>query len=93
MFARARHLSRNVRVNAIAPSLVRPDPPRNFDFKTPDNLENPEVAKAWLQGPAGIPLGRIAEPEEMSNAAVFLASDAASYVSGSILCVDGGDMA
>jgi NAD(P)-dependent dehydrogenase (short-subunit alcohol dehydrogenase family) len=83
----------NVRVNAIAPSLVRPDPPRVFDFTTPDNLEDPEVAYAWLQGPAGIPLGRMAEPEEMSNAAVFLASDAASYVSGTILHVDGGDMA
>jgi 3-oxoacyl-[acyl-carrier protein] reductase len=83
----------NIRVNAIAPSLVRPDPPRVFDFTTPDNLEDPEVAYAWLQGPAGIPLGRMAEPEEMSNAAVFLASDAASYVSGAILHVDGGDMA
>jgi len=61
----------NVRVNAIAPSLVRPDPPRDVTFSTPGNPSNPEVARAWLQGPAGIPLGRIPEPEEMANAAVF----------------------
>ena len=83
----------NIRVNAMAPSLVRPDPPRVFNFKSPENFEDSHAVRVWLQGPAGIPLGRMAEPEEMANAAVFLASDAASYVTGSIFCVDGGDMA
>ncbi|MDP7132507.1 MAG: SDR family oxidoreductase [Planctomycetota bacterium] len=42
---------------------------------------------------AKVPMGRVGKAEEISGAVVFLASDAASYVSGAILCVDGGDLA
>jgi 3-oxoacyl-[acyl-carrier protein] reductase/7-alpha-hydroxysteroid dehydrogenase len=38
---------------------------------------------------AGIPLGRVGEPEEVANAFVFLASDKASYITGATLSVDG----
>jgi NAD(P)-dependent dehydrogenase (short-subunit alcohol dehydrogenase family) len=71
---------KNVRVNAIAPGLVRTDFARAL-------WENPEIYK---QAVAGYPLRRIGEPEEISGAAVFLASKAASFLTGQTIVVDGG---
>lgn len=69
-----------IRVNAIAPGAIRT--PINKDA-----WETPEALEKLLRL---IPYGRIGEPEDVANAAVWLASDAADYVTGTTLFVDGG---
>ena len=56
-----------------------------------DTASAPEAVKKIVS--STIPLGRIAEPEEIGSAALFLASDAASYITGQTLIVDGGLLA
>ena len=72
--------SSGVRVNAIAPGYVATE-------LTKRGMSIPEWRDAWL---GMTPMGRLAEPREIAPAAVYLASDAASYVTGSVLVVDGG---
>ena len=70
--------SRNITVNAIAPGYIKTEmTERLYD----------EVKKAFLNV---IPLKRVGTPEDVANVAVFLASDDASYVTGQVICVDGG---
>ena len=71
----------NIRVNAIAPTIVRTDMTAGLE-------ERGAAAEA-----ARIPLGRLAAVEDMVGPAVFLASDAAAYVTGDTLLVDGGQLA
>ena len=70
-----------VRVNAICPGLFMTEPNRAWAIK------NPEVIKTFV---SAIPMGRPGEPEEIGPLAVFLASDAASYVTGATYVIDGG---
>ena len=70
--------SRNITANAIAPGFVKTE--------MTDVLSD-EVKEAAMKQ---IPLGRFAEPEDIANAAVFLASDMASSITGQVLLVDGG---
>ena len=72
----------NVRTNAIAPGLFRTDFAKAL-------WENPDILKAST---AGCPMRRIGEPDEIGGAAVFLASQAGSFVNGHTLVVDGGVM-
>lgn len=73
----------NIRVNAIGPGMVK------TGFSQP-MWGNPDMLKAIE---SGIPLGRLAEPEEIMAVALFLASDASSYITGQTIYVDGGTMA
>jgi 3-oxoacyl-[acyl-carrier protein] reductase len=77
--AAARELApRNITVNAIAPGFIR----------TAMTAGLPEaVQKAFL---AQIPLGRFAEPQEVAELALFLASDASSYITGQVIGLNGG---
>ncbi|WP_273841657.1 SDR family oxidoreductase [Rubrobacter calidifluminis] len=71
-----------ITVNNIGPGAI--ETPINQNLK-----ENPDQMKQLLEE---IPLGRIGQPEDVASVAVFLASDAASYVTGSTYFVDGGMM-
>ncbi len=70
----------NIRVNAFGPALV-------ITPGTKHIAENPELAKKYA---AMIPLGRIGMPEDMIGAVNFLVSDAANFVTGQTIYVDGG---
>ncbi|PKM82603.1 MAG: beta-ketoacyl-ACP reductase [Firmicutes bacterium HGW-Firmicutes-14] len=70
--------SRNITVNAVAPGFIDTEMTKVL----PD-----EMKKQMLHQ---IPLGRMGTPEDVANAVVFLASDAASYITGQTITVDGG---
>ncbi len=65
----------NIRVNALAPTVVRTE------------RTNVEMLRGFM---TQLPLGRLTELHELTAAALFLASDASSYISGHVLIVDGG---
>src|ERR1700686_3721870 len=71
---------RGVRVNAVAPTYI--DTPLNRF-----GMENPEMHKYWIEG---TPMGRMGTVDEIGSVVLFLASDAASLMTGSIVLVDGG---
>jgi NAD(P)-dependent dehydrogenase (short-subunit alcohol dehydrogenase family) len=71
-----------VRVNCVAPGMIR-TPLTKMVTDTPE----------WLAGAeAGTPLGRVGEAREVADVVTFLASDAASYITGQTIVVDGGSI-
>ncbi|MBJ6765110.1 3-oxoacyl-[acyl-carrier-protein] reductase [Myxococcaceae bacterium JPH2] len=70
--------SRNIRVNAVSPGFIGTDMTSHLD----DDLRQKMTA--------GIPLGRLGNADEVAGAVLFLAGDAASYITGEVLKVNGG---
>jgi 3-oxoacyl-[acyl-carrier protein] reductase len=70
--------SRHITVNAVAPGFVTTDMTAGLS----------DEIKKTIQGK--IPLGKTGTPEDIANAVAFLASAEASYITGQVLCVDGG---
>ncbi len=70
--------SRNVTVNVVAPGFVLTDMTSGLSDEIKNNIH------------AKIPLGRTGTPEEIASAVAFLASAEAAYITGQVLCVDGG---
>jgi NAD(P)-dependent dehydrogenase (short-subunit alcohol dehydrogenase family) len=70
-----------IRVNAIAPGYM---------LTPPVELIRDQEPAMWTRMIERVPMGRVGEPRELQGAAVFLASDASSYVTGSTIVVDGG---
>jgi NAD(P)-dependent dehydrogenase (short-subunit alcohol dehydrogenase family) len=73
--------ARGVRVNAVAPTYIE-TPLTAFGIK-----ESPEMYRTWLEM---TPMGRVGQPDEIASVVHFLASDAASLMTGSIVLADGG---
>lgn len=73
--------ARGVRVNAVAPTYIE-TPLTAFGMR-----EHPEMLKTWLEM---TPMGRVGQPDEIASVVQFLASDAASLMTGSIVLADGG---
>jgi NAD(P)-dependent dehydrogenase (short-subunit alcohol dehydrogenase family) len=70
----------NIRANVVVPGVI--------DTSMVRLMDDPEAGRAWLR--ARVPMARLGRPEEVAKAVCFLASDDASYITGTHLIVDGG---
>ena len=78
------YATQNIRVNAICPGIIDTPMLRAFADSMPD------PGAAWAEYSAAQPMGRLGTAEECANAALWLASDEVSFITGVALPIDGG---
>ena len=77
-----------IRVNAIAPGgITTPGTAQAAPTNLPPDIDVEEIMKQMM---ARLPLGRMGEPDDVARTALFLASPASAYMTGSTVVVDGG---
>ena len=77
------HAADGIRVNSVSPGLI----------ETPTTDSMKEAVELYGEWAGGCPMKRAGKPEEIAEVIAFLASDAASYVTGANIVADGGKMA
>jgi NAD(P)-dependent dehydrogenase (short-subunit alcohol dehydrogenase family) len=78
----AEYGSKGIRINAVSPGIIRTPGIEKY------LVEQPQAAQNMLKRPV---MKRLGEPEEIADAVTFLSSDRASYITGQVLSVDGGE--
>jgi NAD(P)-dependent dehydrogenase (short-subunit alcohol dehydrogenase family) len=78
------YATKGIRVNALCPGIIETPMLRTFTDSRPD------PAQSWAEHMAAQPMGRLGTPEECADAALWLVSDEASFITGVALPVDGG---
>ncbi|RKE38666.1 NAD(P)-dependent dehydrogenase (short-subunit alcohol dehydrogenase family) [Paraburkholderia sp. BL23I1N1] len=86
----AQYGDRNIRANVIVPGIIDTPVMRSGDMAFAGSLGSGDRARAEENRRQGVPLRRFGQAWDVASAAVFLASDAAAYITGTELAVDGG---
>lgn len=81
-----------VRVNTVSPGMVKTTAMETFldSYATTINKTIAEASQQLMDSLGGVPMNRLAEPEEIANMVAFLVSDGASYITGANMLIDGG---